>query len=512
MLSPLVVSLRVRSLCACIALACAPLAAATAQTANDGQRVPLLDATGAPQQVQLAEWHAASARLPATSAGRPATTLAVTDCGDGTDSGTLRNTIAGAADGDIIDLRALACSSITLTDGVIPIPVENLSLLGPGADALAIDGNANDRVFIHPYNGTFTIESLTVRNGRDRASGFDLAGGGCIAEASYLALSNSVVSGCYAGGEGAYGGAIYAYGLQMNNSTLAGNTAYGIHENAGTAAFGGAAFVYQLKMSDSIVSGNTAGHHEAGRPSYDIGGGIITIRASNVASSTIERNYATGRGGGLASFSQDGMSIVNSTISGNRTVTAGGGGIFIRPLAYLSLVNSTVTLNHANEGGGLFAGPAVAPTLSSNLVFGNTATVAASADLASSGNLVIAGSHNLVGAAGLGVLLPADTLQADPHLLPLANNGGATPTHAIARGSPAIDAGTNSAASVFDQRGTGYPRVYGPAPDIGSYEVQAIAAREEVAVPTLSAWMLGLLVAGLALLVRRRSDIGCKTV
>ena len=37
-------------------------------------------------------------------------------------------------------------------------------------------------------------------------------------------------------------------------------------------------------------------------------------------------------------------------------------------------------------------------------------------------------------------------------------------------GSPAIDAGNNDAAASFDQRGTGFPRIVGSAPDIGAYE------------------------------------------
>jgi hypothetical protein len=40
-------------------------------------------------------------------------------------------------------------------------------------------------------------------------------------------------------------------------------------------------------------------------------------------------------------------------------------------------------------------------------------------------------------------------------------------------GSAAIDAGNNDANVSFDQRGTGYPRVIGDAPDIGAYELDA---------------------------------------
>src|SRR5262249_43717602 len=52
------------------------------------------------------------------------------------------------------------------------------------------------------------------------------------------------------------------------------------------------------------------------------------------------------------------------------------------------------------------------------------------------------------------------------------SNGGLTQTHAILADSPCIDAGSNSAGLSTDQRGSGYARVIGKAPDIGAFEVQ----------------------------------------
>jgi hypothetical protein len=66
----------------------------------------------------------------------------------------------------------------------------------------------------------------------------------------------------------------------------------------------------------------------------------------------------------------------------------------------------------------------------------------------------------------------ADTIKAAPMLLPLADNGGPTRTHALAAGSPAIDAGNNLAGLVTDQRGSPFVRVAGAAPDIGAFELQ----------------------------------------
>src|SRR5262249_8391378 len=47
-------------------------------------------------------------------------------------------------------------------------------------------------------------------------------------------------------------------------------------------------------------------------------------------------------------------------------------------------------------------------------------------------------------------------LDLDPLLGPLQNNGGLTQTIAILSGSPAINAGDNSANLSFDQRGAGF--------------------------------------------------------
>src|SRR5207249_7364866 len=58
----------------------------------------------------------------------------------------------------------------------------------------------------------------------------------------------------------------------------------------------------------------------------------------------------------------------------------------------------------------------------------------------------------------------------DPLLGPLQNNGGPTQTMALLPGSPALDAGDNTAAPPFDQRGLS--RVVAGRIDIGAFEVQ----------------------------------------
>ncbi len=454
--------------------------------------------------------HRIFADFPAPSRHRPATpgsALTVTTCADD-GPGSLRAAVAAAADGDTIDLTTLHCGTITLQTGAIPVPLDNLTLTGPGRGVLAIDGNAADRVFIHPGHGELALNALTIRNGRDRATGFHVAGGGCIASAGYLTLTDSMVSSCYAGGEGAYGGAIYAYALTLSNSTLSGNVANGVHEDAGTAAFGGAAFVYLMQFVDSTVSGNRAEHHvNVGRTSYDIGGGVISVRGGQISGSTIDSNVSQGRGGGIATFTS--IQVSNSTISGNVAASGAGGGVFLRWPSAMQLDNSTVTANRGVGGGVWLA--ADGSSFNSSIVHGNAAVDSTDPLVASFPDVqaqplqtttaTVGGSHNLVGSYSPNLDLPPDTRDIDPQLGPLAFNGGLTRTHALLEDSPAIDAGANPLANAYDQRGAPFARVSGAAADIGAYERQAPPPAQMAApVPTVSGWGAVCMVALLAAL------------
>ncbi len=64
----------------------------------------------------------------------PATELAVTNCADDGSAGSLRSVIAGAASGDVVDMRALDCGVIQLAASELVVPVADLSRAGPGAD------------------------------------------------------------------------------------------------------------------------------------------------------------------------------------------------------------------------------------------------------------------------------------------------------------------------------------------------------------------------------------------
>jgi hypothetical protein len=63
---------------------------------------------------------------------------------------------------------------------------------------------------------------------------------------------------------------------------------------------------------------------------------------------------------------------------------------------------------------------------------------------------------------------PTDQVVGSALLGALGDNGGATPTHALLSGSPAIDAPDAALCPATDQRGVARPQ--GPACDVGAFE------------------------------------------
>ncbi len=79
--------------------------------------------------------------------------------------------------------------------------------------------------------------------------------------------------------------------------------------------------------------------------------------------------------------------------------------------------------------------------------------------------------HNLDSANTCAFAAAGDLPNTDPLVGPLANNGGPTLTHALLRGSPAINAGANDGCPTTDQRGVRRPQR--GVCDIGAYEFPA---------------------------------------
>ena len=205
------------------------------------------------------------------------------------------------------------------------------------------------------------------------------------------------------------------------------------------------------------------------------GGGSGVVRNSAFAQNTAVLGGAVG----LSNFGS--ITIINSTIA-NNTASTSGGGIYVEAQSTISVAASTIALNTAQtSGGGLFADGGL--NLDNTIIADNTAPV--SPDGGGTG-VKNSGGFNIIGNTAGFNIAPAtgDKFNTDPQLSPqgLANNGGPTPTIALQRASPAIDAGNSTFAT--DQRLLPRPvdlTVNPNSPgsngsDIGAFESQAPTA------------------------------------
>jgi len=412
-----------------------------------------------------ARWAQSSAALPAAAPRPEVPILPVTNCEDDGRAGSLRSVVASALSGEIVDLRALTCSTISLANGAIGIPIESLQIVGPGSALLALDANQSyKRIFQHSGHGTLTVSGLRLTHGWTDV-GWP-AYGGCIYSQGSVDLTDVAVVGCKAVSVAgvAKGGGIWTGGsLTLHRSVVSGNQA-----NPGTDAYGGGAFAAGgLYLYSSTVSDN---HAYGG----GFGGGLFTLGNVNIVASTISNNHAMNVGGVSIAGYAAGAVIANSTVTGNLASQFIAGVYSNSPLY---VYNSTIAFNTAAQtsttyvtAGGLQV-YATSADLQSSIIANNTAGATAF-DVGISGVGSITGANNLIRIASN--LMPADTIIEDPQLLPLQDNGGETATLALAATSPAIDHGNIVGVDDYDQRGLGYVRVFGAAADIGAFEVQDI--------------------------------------
>jgi parallel beta-helix repeat protein len=279
--------------------------------------------------------------------------------------------------------------------------------------------------------------------------------------------ANTVIEDCtIAGNLAASGGGVWSQDLtdvlEVSRCLITGNTAL-------TGSGGGVFQQYgALRINNSTVSGNRSG---------DDGGGVYLLQTagtSQIVACTLAGNAASSQGGGLRVDKGMGfVRLLNSTISGNKA-SANGGGVSTYNSDDVTLENCTVAFNDAGFDGGGIRSRGTTINLESTIVAHNRAVNGP--DLFShfgieefhlkfclvrdnSGALTVDDGNNL--AFGL-----------DPLLLPLANNGGPTMTHALKKGSLAINAGSNPQNLQTDQRGGKFKRQVGLQVDIGAFERQ----------------------------------------
>ena len=347
-------------------------------------------------------------------------------------------------------------------------------------------------------------------------------------------MYSSTLSDNYTKGDYSPGGAFFRYatlgGLEGHNSTISGNSTSGYkspggaldityaqtlsyfvisnNSTSGNLSSGGAIYTKNVFVANSVISGNRKVTGEGSN------GGAVHARSTNSIDSTIQTSTVSdnqsigvgGSGGGLWMLSGR---IIESTISGN-VASEGGSGLEIdvcsTSSSILTAYSSTIAFNATNAAGGAavylgssgcsaFAGGSTqtnaSAKLTSTILADTSAADAPTADIAVASGLALTvnSDHDLIQRASADPSITIDNsasspavIAQDPKLMAIADNGcgvksGApgsslcVPTHAITCSAP-LNAGSNPNSYTDDERGTGYPRVYGVAADIGAFELQ----------------------------------------
>lgn len=510
------------------------------------------------------------------------------------DNDSARDACPAGSGADTIDFSVTGLIS---TFDPLPFISQDLTILGPGADKLAITGNdiidifqvgatahanlsgltiadgyanqgsavynfgvltlkdcvvdssrAVNGVIYNNANATLTIDHCTILNNDDFASGI-----GAIVNDGALTVQNSTFSGNFARsttvGGGAilnnaqlavlnstfkdnrtnhYGGAIYNQGdTTITNSSFVGNNASrggalaninkmkvtgSTIESNQAALYGGGIYTLQeLTVINSTLRGNSVTSARGGgiysegkmtvtgstfKANHTTRGGAIFNRGESIiSSSTFEANIADDMGGACWS---DGTLIIQSSTFINNEAGSHGGGCFNYGL--LLIINSTLTDNIARTGEGhsiysagtltinnstitfYVVGPSGGGTIYNENSYSITLrnTIVANGVQNCKGQITDAGSNLDSGNSCSFSIAAGSLLNTDPKLGPLANNGGATQTHALQADSPAIDAGDEitcadpATVNRQDQRGVARPQ--GVRCDIGAYEF--VSAKE----------------------------------
>src|SRR5215211_4580453 len=104
----------------------------------------------------------------ATAMSAHAATITVTNTND-SGPGSLRQALAVAHDGDRITFAV--SGTITLTSGGLGV-FKNVTISGPGADQLSIDGNQSPTQPVFSVSAIATIYGLTISNSPDGIDNF----------------------------------------------------------------------------------------------------------------------------------------------------------------------------------------------------------------------------------------------------------------------------------------------------------------------------------------------------
>ncbi len=261
--------------------------------------------------------------------------LTVTNTDD-SGPGSLRATIAAAANGDTIDFaKGLRGRTIRLTTGELLITT-SLDIDGPGSGLLTVSGGGASRVFEADAGLVVTIGGLKIADGYAPDQG-----GGILNDGSNLTLSGDVLSRNVAfesATTGGAGGALYSLGgsLNIDGCQFTGNRAVGAGgPSASGTGLGGGIDIQggSLTLDDSTLSGNQALGGDDSSDGMAGGGGLFTQVPTTINDCKITDNVAragddavsNGAYGGGLDIEASTTAITGCRISGDKAVGGDGG-------------------------------------------------------------------------------------------------------------------------------------------------------------------------------------------
>jgi len=351
---------------------------------------------------------------------------------------------------------------------------------------------------LSPWFGTLKIIDATFENNHSASEAQDVGGGAIYAGG----LTEAVLSGArFVGNSGSIGGGVLSRStnLRVVDSVFVDNSAT-TYAGDGQYGNGGGLYIDRMwldapvdfAMCGGVFTGNHAKQHGSALFSYNLeGAGALIDRSSftdndmqdspgggtgsvyhqgvplRLVGSTLAGNSTGAHAGGLFLGGGTDAEITNCTFDGNST--PGNAGALWAGDGVVAVTNTTFSGNSADYGPVIFKGESGVVTLKNTIIAGNTtanefSALACHATFADAGGNIQWPDHKNNGSPDTpcadGILF------ADPMLASLADNGGTTPTMAIAAGSPAVDVARE--CPQYDQRGM--PRA--GACDAGAYEYQ----------------------------------------
>ena len=363
--------------------------------------------------------------------------LVVTSLADDGSPGTLRYAIENSEAGDTITFASGLHGTIYLDTGLGGLVIDHpLTIEGPGADAIRVDGGGEVRVLavavgdvldvedaadlLGSFFGTGGVESIEALMQMEPSqplafeaavviSGLTFCNGFVSSEEELLAAvggnvmvlgSSAVLRDCLIEQGSAMGGGGIAVGVSfvsLEGCTIRSNTAGGLSLDAGFSGGGGGLLtaVAYVTADKCVFEGNLAQDSGDGP---GLGGGIAALvslchfTGCDVRGNVAGENEVGGLGGGIAT-------LLNL--------------LFV--MEECTIVDNTAGSGDDGAGGGLFIGPSLLATILVDSLIANNTAGSEGAEMAAGGGIAAASSPLCIPDIYQGLTIP----EADPGQLPI---------------------------------------------------------------------------------------------